>query len=225
MKQYWQQLSEKYLTLALRERLILLCTLSVLIIFTWLHFYFDVAQKQQKNLQQQISVEEQGIATLAEQLDELTKKLENDPNQVLRAEQRQLNAQLATLNDDIDLHLKGLLAPEQMLDVLRSLVTSQKNIRLLSVRNLPAEPYQLVNTRTTEGASAMQEQEKAAIYSHQMELVLEGDYFSVVGYLQLLEQQSGFYLNQLNYEVTTYPHARVTMRVSTLSLEEAWIGV
>ncbi|MCP5162523.1 MAG: hypothetical protein H6999_02320 [Hahellaceae bacterium] len=228
MKALWLSLNEKYLALSLRERMIVFSALVILIVFGWLTFYFDVVEKKQATFRQKITTVDDEIARMATQVGELQTRLDNDPNLILKSEQRQLNAQLDALNADIESRLSGLLAPEQMLDALRKTISAQTTVRLLGVRNLPAAPYQLVNPKRAEmqaAESGHEGDEKAAIYSHQMEVVLEGDYFSVVRYVQQLEMQSGFYMQSLDYEVIDYPKAKVTLRVSTLSLEEAWIGV
>ncbi len=237
MKNHWIQWSQKFAALTLRERLIVLFAVIALIVFGWLHFVFDPVTRAKKQIQGQLLSLDESIVSSAEELSLLQQQLANDPNQVLLAQQRQLDATLQQLNADIDARLKGLLGPERMLDTLREIVATQKGatqkpVQLVSVRNLPAEPYELVGKKkppsdatadSTEESQAGAEQ--AAIYSHQMEVVLEGSYFEVASYLQLLEAQPGLYLQSFSYEVLDYPLARVVMRLSTLSLEEAWIGV
>ena len=224
--QRWGKLSEKVETLTIRERSILLGTIIVALVFIWGQVIFSPLQDRYKIASRNLVSLTQQQTTFAEQQLVLEQRLKDDPNRELRAQRSELDVQLAKMKFEIERQLSGLIAPEKMADVLRSMLQQQKNLKLISLKNMPVAPFNPPNEAgEVNGKEQGAKEHEAGLYRHSMELVMDGKYFDVLEYLTRLESLKGFSWETMNYEVLDYPKARVTIKISTLSLEEGWIGV
>lgn len=231
MMEKWQIWQEKVAALSVRERGILTGTLIVVLLVFWLQFIFTPIDKQSQQVKRQSQALNQQIASQAEQIASLAASLQNNPNDQLRAEQAQLKIELNELNEDIETRLDTLVPPEKMADLMREVLADYKGLSLVSAKNLPVEPIYLANAGEAKQASASAtasntgSKAQAAIYAHGFEMELSGAYFQALEFLKRLEALEGFYWQMLDYEVSRYPKATIIIRLSTLSLEEDWIGV
>jgi len=222
----WHSLREKTAELSLRERGILAAVSVVAVLFIWSQIVFLPYEKKQKQNTIKIAGLGQQIVTKSDRLSVLTGLLSNDPNAPLRAKKKSLQIEMAELTAEIESRLSNLVAPEKMADLMRNVLADYKGLRLLSAKNLPVEPLQIQSmaTQTKSGDSAQAEQQ-TVLFAHGFEMVLSGEYFQALAFLQHLENMKGFYWQALDYKVGKYPKAEITIQISTLSLEEDWIGV
>ena len=67
---------------------------------------------------------------------------------------------------------------------------------------------------------------KTGPYVPPLSVVVEGSYVDIVSYLKALETMKWHvYWNRLELETRTYPLNRVRIEMSTLSLDETWLGL
>jgi len=222
----WYVLRDKVAELTLRERGILAAVGVILVLFVWAQFAYLPFEKQQKRQMVKLTELDQKIITQSDRLAELTVLLANDPNAPLRARQKSLQLDMAELTTEIENRLSNLVAPEKMADLMRNVLADYKGLNLLSAKNLPVEPLKIrtINNKTTPDKNADQNAQ-TVIFAHGFEMVLSGRYFQALEFLQHLEEMKGFYWRTLDYQVEGYPKAKITIQISTLSLEEDWIGV
>ncbi len=218
----WHELREKTADLTLRERAILAGTGVVLVLVVWAQFSYTPYEKERDKITRDLQSLNVQVADDANRLVELTAQLANDPNAPLREEQQRLQQEMATLKQEIEARLSSLIAPDEMANVLRTVLSDYKGLHLVSARNLPVEPLDI---KKALGGSKSSPAEQAVIFAHGFELVLAGEFFQTLEFLQKLEATQGFYWRLLDYKVTAYPKAKVTLQISTLSLDEDWIGV
>jgi len=226
LKAKWEYLSEKLMAMSLRERGIILATGVVLMVFIWLQFVFMPIEDKQKTYRQSLLKDAELVESHSLRLTELNALLKLNPNESLQKEQLVLKQSLAKLGQRIEEQLSHLLAPEEMVDVMKQVLADYKGLRLLKARNLPVEPLNLA-TDSTSGSNTDSESDSpnAAVFAHGFEIQLSGDYFQALAFVQYLEGMSGFFWHALDYRVDTYPKAHITIQLNTLSLEEDWIGV
>lgn len=219
----WHDLKEKTALLSLRERAILLLVGIVVILFIWSQVYFLGFEKKLKSTNQEVTRLKQEEWNQKDELANLSARLAHDPNAALLEEHAKLKEKLGDLKEVIELRLSHLIAPEMMADVMRNVLSDYKGLRLISAKNLPVEPLKLETDKKED--SQKKEESQSVLFSHRFEMVLNGDYFQTLSFLQRLEEMKGFYWTMLKYEVEEYPKAKITIQLSTLSLEEDWIGV
>lgn len=220
----WYNLKDKTAALSLRERGILLAVGIVVIMFLWAQFFYLNFEQELKKTNQEISLMQQSEWTQKEQLAKLTERLSHDPNAALFKEQHDIQEKLDALKEQIEIRLSHLIAPELMADVMRDVLSDYKGLRLISAKNLPVSPLKLTVNQKEEKQNKKDETQ-TVLFSHRFEMVLNGDYFQTLAFLKSLEGMQGFYWTMLKYEVDDYPNANITLQLSTLSLDEDWIGV
>lgn len=119
--------------------------------------------------------------------------------------------------DEIDALISARAAeivdPATMAQVLEDILSRQQQLRLIRAHNLQAQ--QLPNTGDT-----------TPLYRHTLQLELEGSYLAVLDYLEALEALPWrIYWQAIEIDTLDYPRNRVTIKVSTLSFDQEWIGV
>jgi len=97
---------------------------------------------------------------------------------------------------------------------MEGVLKEQSRLRLIRIRNLRPEAL-----------SASADSRTATFYKHGLQIEFEGSYQACLDYLQEIENLPWrFYWQVLELEVLEYPRNRVRLEVSTLSLDEEWIG-
>ncbi len=120
---------------------------------------------------------------------------------------------LDELKEQLGDYTAELIGPGEMARVLQGVLREQDNLRLISIRNLPAEQM------------AAQDGANTIFFKHGLELEFEGGYFAALEYLEQIENLPWrIYWQVLELEVLEYPRNRIRIEVSTLSPYEEWIG-
>lgn len=120
---------------------------------------------------------------------------------------------LEELKQQLGDYTAELIGPGEMARVLQGVLREQDNLRLIQIRNLPAEQM------------AAQDGANTIFYKHGLELEFEGGYFAALEYLEQIEDLPWrIYWQVLELEVIEYPRNRIRIEVSTLSPYEEWIG-
>ena len=64
------------------------------------------------------------------------------------------------------------------------------------------------------------------VYKHTLRVELEGDYLSLITYLRRVESFSeSFFWDEIHFQQTEWPNAKITLQLHTLSAEEGFVGV
>jgi MSHA biogenesis protein MshJ len=139
-----------------------------------------------------------------------------------------LAARLAALDSNLNSVAHGYVAPERMTELLRSLLSEQRGLTLVSLANLPVESLSLLSASKQAAAStpAAIAPDDRGPFLHPVEMVVEGDYGSVVVYLRALEALP-WRIHWQRVELTAgdYPVNRVRIVIGALSLSRYWMTV
>jgi MSHA biogenesis protein MshJ len=112
--------------------------------------------------------------------------------------------------------------------LLRSLLSEQRGLTLVSLANLPVESLSLPSVSKQAAAStpAAIAPDDRGPFLHPVEMVVEGDYGSVVVYLRALEALP-WRIHWQRVELTAgdYPVNRVRIVIGALSLSRYWMTV
>ena len=152
----------------------------------------------------------------------------HDPAAEAALRNRALAARLAALDLNLNSVAQGYVAPERMTELLRSLLSEQRGLTLVSLANLPVESLSLPSVSTPTAAST-----PAAIapgdrgpFLHPVEMVVEGDYGSVVVYLRAIEALPWrIHWQRVELIAGDYPVNRVRIVIGALSLSRYWMSV
>ncbi|MFN2360269.1 MAG: type II secretion system protein GspM [Marinobacter sp.] len=212
----------------IRERILLAVTAVVVVLFAgWELAVAPVAASNEQLRSRQVSLDDTR-ASLLEQQARLTEQLASDPSQVLRDQLAARQQRLERLNDELAETTGRLIAPRAMVVLLRDMLAAQDKLELLGVDLLAPEPVFDGQAERANGESRSEEAEaeEPLLFAHDAEIIVRGGYMDVLAYLETLEAMDarlGWVL--LEYDSSDYPENEVRIRVRTLSLDRAWLGV
>jgi hypothetical protein len=177
---------------------------------------------RQEALRTQVEATAGQIEALADEAGALARRLAEAPDAELRRESARLARDIADFDARLAEQRLGLVEPSQMVQLLEELLERQHDLRLVRLEALPAAA---VLPDAPPGADAAGST-PARLFRHEVVLEFEGGYLAALGYLDALRELPWrIYWDALHYEVGEHPTAHVTLRVHTLSFDEAWIGV
>ena len=200
---------------SLRERIILFLTVSLLLYLLINATLLSPLEAQQTQLLERTRALHAEIATLDQQAIAVVEASRHDPDAEQRRQLASLEQRTTQLRQQVHEALVGQVDPRQMSQALQQVVAHQQGLRLLKIENLPPETIQDLPADSTE-----------TIFRHRVSIELEGDYRSVVAYLEALEAlEWQFVWDAMSVETHTYPLNRVRLQLHTLSLQRGWLGV
>ena len=226
MKQMWQNLSEKYDALTMRERVIIAVLVVVALVVLWSEVFMIGLDRDKQVISQNINSMRSQVESLNKQADAIIQAATVEPNEAERNKLTRLQDKLKELDKALKEKLHGLISPTDMARALEAVLVQQTNLRLLKIESVSAESL----FKQQDDGEANQEQQapeaKVGIYKHGLQIEFMGSYLDTLAYLKALEDLPwDFYWDGLNLKVEKYPKSKVTIRVHTLSLDEDWIGV
>jgi MSHA biogenesis protein MshJ len=211
----WQQLSERFNQLQRREKLMIWG--GSLVLTGWLLLIYLLEPGWQKlqhaSLQaQQLQRQHQDAEQLAAQLrEQLTADMDKD----YRSRIEQLHNQQQQLNSQIRQSANNFIGAEQMVSLLQSVLQRSSTVQIIRLQTAEPVPVRL------QGQLA---DEPALLFEHQLTLAMAGNYGTLQQVLQQLEQLP-WLVNWagLEYQVTDYPMAQMTIQLGTVSENEDFI--
>jgi len=210
-----EAMSQRVNQLSRREKLILLATVIAASYFIFSELLWSPGWQDRNELVNQLETAEILQSSLLDQQAILSGNLNKDPNATLRADNARLTAQLVLKRQQLEETLSRLVAPEDMPDLLIRLLKAIPELQITEVVKLPS-----VKLQQGEGEGA------PVLYSHQIRIVVSGEYFDALRYVQQIESMQGkLRLVALEYSVEDYPRASVILDLETLGLEAGWLGV
>lgn len=216
MNKLLEPLERHYAPLKTRERvLIWLACLTLLLLpaYVWVAEPLWNQLKQQQQKQKQLVVDNQ---TAELQILAVRKKLKADPNASLLTQKANLEKQLAQADQAIFEQQAGLIPVERMAGVLEQLLAKSGGLTLIEMTSLAPEP--VLSAEETQG-------EGVDFHRHGIRLTLEGRYLKVLQYLQVVEAfPTRFLWHSLDYQVLTYPKARVVVELYSLGSSKDFIS-
>jgi MSHA biogenesis protein MshJ len=212
----WSAWAQTLDRLSRRERAMVLAAGAALVVaFCYLAAIAPDLDRR-KRVEARIADQAGQIAAAQAKQQELKRVLAQDPDAGLRDRIAAKRRELAALDIQRPELQRTLMAPDQMATFLEELVGRQRTVKLVSLRNLPV-------IALADGASAAGDGRTERIYRHGVEIVLEGGYRDLLGYMRRLERQPWqIYWGQVVMKTDSSP-ASVTLTLYTLSLERTWL--
>jgi MSHA biogenesis protein MshJ len=216
-------LIERVDALTLRERVIIFGAGVALVYIAWQTLVMDPLAGRARNAEQRLAqVREQTAA-----IDELGAAASQDP--IVRAASRNdaLAQRLTALDGELGAVAKGYVAPERMTELLRALLAEQHGLKLVSLANLPVESLSQPSSQPGGAKTdAPLADDDRGPFLHPVEIVVEGDYASVVAYLRAAESLPWrIQWRKLELTAGEYPVNRVRLVIGALSLSRDWLSV
>jgi MSHA biogenesis protein MshJ len=214
MKQ-WQLWCEQFNQLQQREKLLiwggsLVLTLWLVLIYLLNPMWQDV----QKTAQQSEAMQRQMQDTQALAL-ELREQLSVDMDKEYRGRVELLQQQQQQLNEQIRQSASHFIGAEQMITLLQNVLQQSQAVQVKSLHS--SEPVAV----KLPGQTA---EEAALLFEHKLTLVVAGNYDTLYQVLQKIEQLPWMVnWSGLQYQVTGFPMAELTLFLGTVSENEDFI--
>ena len=228
LKQNWDKGATWFNERPIRERVLITLTSVVLLaVLVWELAVTPVLVENRSLTSRMKSLSQQEQA-LQEQKQALAEQLATDPSEALRARLASRQARLDRLDAELAETTGKLIAPRSMVRLLQEILAAQDKLELVGVELLAPVPIFDEREQQAEADADPREENAAGplLYAHDVELVIRGGYLNVLNYLQTLEgmdDRLGWVA--LDYEMLEYPDNEIRIRVRTLSLDKAWLGV
>jgi MSHA biogenesis protein MshJ len=207
---------------SLRERALIFGAGVALIYVAWQSLLMDPLTVRARGAEQRL-VEARRRSQLA---GEEGLAAAQDPAVGAASRNRALVQRLREVDAELSAAAQGYVAPERMAELLRGLLAGQQGLRLVSLRNLSAESLSHPLTAVGEPAAPAGAAADRGPFLHPVEVIVEGDYLSIVNYLHELEKLPWrIHWQRLELLAGDYPSNRVRIVIGALSLSRDWMAV
>jgi MSHA biogenesis protein MshJ len=204
MKERWQRIAARIDELPLRQRAMLLATVSLALVVLAYVLMIEPVLVRQKRLIDQANRNQSQLNAVRSQIESVLKGqggVDKDP-QV--AALRELELKVAEAERKALQRKQAYIAPARLPMLLKDLLGPARPVRLEALRTLPVIPVGVGET----------------LYRHGVELTLRGGYFELTQYLTDLEKLPARLLWGLaEMQVEKYPEVRLTLQLHVLSPE------
>jgi len=217
--------AEWYNLRPIRERVLILVTALVLVLVVVWELGVTPLQQRHQSLENRVESLATSRDDLLAQQQMLNEQLATDPSRELRNQLNARQQRLERLNRQIADTTGQLIAPKAMVALLRDILAAQETLELQALELQTPTPV-----FAPEGGEQSSQEQQAApeplLYAHDVELRINGSYLNVLNYLERLEamdERLGWI--KLEYSAGDWPSGEAVIRVRTLSLDQAWLGV
>ncbi len=208
-----QPMLAKVDAMSLRERVLVWLTCMIVFAALWYALLIEPLEKRANQSRGELAALEQRISTAHGNLEEQILQLAGGGSQQ-RSQIASLQQRIDEINAELGSHAAELINPAEMARVLEEVLKEQSRLSLVSIRN-----------STPESLSAGSDEDAPTFYRHGLEIEMEGSYVACLEYLDAIEELPWrLYWQILDLEVIEYPQNRIRLEVSTLSLDQEWIG-
>lgn len=205
----------RFRALAPRERVFVASMLLALVAFAIDGLVLRPLESERDRVADAIRTRQERLLALERELEATRHPVLDEAERARRDELRQLEAQIAQIDEGIRSAVAGLVPPESAVEVLETLLAGDDRLELVT---LTSTPPRRLGPDETRGASTL--------YHHGLRLEIQGDFAATLDYLRRLEASPWqLLLDRFEYRVESHPAARVTIELHTLSEREEWVGV
>ena len=189
--------------LPIEARAAILATTAIFIFVVWYYILWQHLQKDISETNKYIKTLKQTIPLLQTNITTLENSLKEKRNQAIK---EKLEGTSKTAPSQ-------LIPPQKMNEVLQDLLAARYQLILLELKNLTPKAATLPQTNLQ-------------FFEHSIIIKLQGDYFSTMQYLKSIEKLGWrIFWDKLEYKVTQYPIAEITLKIHTLSEQRDLINV
>jgi len=225
LKDSWHRADTWFSERPVRERALIIAVSVVLLLAVGWELAVTPVINSNSVLESRMRSLDQEQASLTDQQQLLTARLASDPSRELRDRLAARQASLDRLDAELAAATGKLIAPRGMVRLLQDMLIAQKALELVGVELLAPTPI-FDQQKGSEITNTDSQAAEPLLYAHDVELVIRGNYLDVLDYLETLEgmdDRLGWV--SLDYRMLEYPTNEIRIRVRTLSLDRAWLGV
>ena len=193
-------------------------------------------------LTNEIATDQAQVQDLTAQINTIANQPVIDPDAQNKQRIAELNNQLKTLDAQLSGLQNTLISPDNMPELLRSLLKKNGKLKLIELKTIDAQNILAttsedksaiaLNTSTDENNVRQETKEQLpALFKHGVEITVEGKYLDLLNYVSDLEQMpwhvlwSKAALNEEQPSPSVWPTNRLTLTVYTLNLDKDWLSI
>lgn len=207
----YTDLEKRFNKMTLRERLIMLAAVVLCSVFISYYWVIEPALLNQKRIESQIKKVVQQQELLNKDIVTTTKRLKEDPFESIVKKIAFTEVRLEELNAQLEDKLLKFIHAQKMPIALTKVLSRTPGVKITGLTSLPVKVF---HTSQAEGENAP----PILFYQHSLEITLQGNYSSIYQYFVNVETlQDKFYWQSMDYRVSEYPLAEVTIQIYTLS--------
>jgi MSHA biogenesis protein MshJ len=228
MKQRFAKMAESIDRLSLRERLFLFAAGLFIVGGLWEALLAAPLAARERQANEKVAALQERLLKLDASVETAaTGMSEGVPGQLDQL--RALRERVTAGEEEMRIFTTDLVDPAEMRLVLEELLRRQTGLVLVSAINKPARP--VIEELEPESDSAATEDEESRsdaprLYRHSLVLTLRGSYLDCLDYLRAVERLPWhIYWSRLQFAIDDYPTNDIVLELTTLSLDEEWIGV
>jgi len=223
LRQRWKAWSMRLDALSFRERILVFVAVAGLALSLVFAGLIEPALRQQEQMLSSVSGLQQEIFSLREQLMQGEALNQSGMN----TELGRLQAQAANLEQQAKTRESRLIPPEKMIAAIKTLLTAQPELTLISLETGPPRPALAEPASDTGGASDQAAAPPApaaeSLYRHGVTLRLQGSYAQLTDYVARLENLPWtVQWESVRLDAHQYPRIVLTLKLNTLSREPTW---
>lgn len=207
----YNELESAFNKMTLRERVIMF---GALLLCTGVISYYWVIEPlmlQQQKVEKTLQKSYQQEKTLKKEIVNVNKRLQEDPLEEINNKIAFTASSLEKLNQELDKKLVKFIDAQKMPFALTKVLSKTPGLKITGIKSLPVKVFNM-QQKTAEHMP------QPLFYQHSLEITLQGSYNAIYQYLLNVETlQDKFYWYSLDYQVSEYPLAEVTLQIYTLS--------
>lgn len=208
-----------YQKASVREKVLMVGTGLSVVAFALVSLLWDPLWRSSGANRQQLADMESDIQALQVEEGALRSVLDKDVNEVMRQENEVLAGQLAERQKILSARMARFVPQEEMLGLLRAVLERNRGLQLVDLSKLPAE-------QLSTPVNGEKSDPEVALFNHQVRLTFAGNYFETLGFIDDVEHQlPRLRWESMDYQVSHYPEANVTLVFATLGVDARWLGM
>lgn len=221
MRDQIRELEDRFDERSMAEKLLISILLVAVLLWAFSSFYSSPVSTEVAALERNLNNTRLQLLSMQQREQQAQNASIQDPNLAARQRIERAIGEQAELQGEIEQLAGNLVTPQTMTRSLTSILESQSGLELVRVENRRPQAM-----RETAASNAAEGETVQQVYKHSLVLELEGDYLSLISYLQRIESfPERFFWDQINFVQTAWPNARITLELHTLSTEEGFVGV
>lgn len=225
LRAHLERWAERIDALSLRERALIFAAAALILVVALQALLLDPLAARRSRLLAELGRQEARAQALQAQIQIKAQEQARDPDAANRARRAALEARLGEVEKRLAESQRGWVSVKEMGDVLAALVSKNPGVRLMAVRTLP--PATLGEGGAARHPASPTEQDlRAAVWRHGVEVVVEGGYADLARYCRAVESLPWqVEWGGMRLETVAWPQLKLTLTLYTLSLEDAWLSV
>jgi MSHA biogenesis protein MshJ len=228
IKQRALALAARIDALSLRERGMVFGAAIAVLVFAGHTFVLAPQDAKQAVLRAQIEQQRAAIAAIDGDITARVEASRIDPDAQARARLNTMQQEMGQLGSELLALEHGLVPPERMGPLIDGILRANGRLKLVSMRTLPAEPLAapgaVAAPEAAPGALPAAGGDVPLLYRHGVEVTVRGNYLDMVDYMNTLDAMpTRMFWGRAELDVETYPTARLTLTLNTLSLDRQWM--